>query len=346
MNLAIISFTKAGSSLNVKIKALLEQNHIVTSYCKGRGEEPSLVPVKESLQKWCEHVFPNIDGILFIGATGIAVRSIAPFLKDKTKDPLVLVIDEKANFVISLLSGHVGGANELAMDLSEWLHAIPVITTATDINQKFAVDVFAKKQQLFITDWKLAKEISALILDGKRIGLQSDLPIMTKIPVELSLEEKTEVGICISLDERKQPYDKTLHLIPKDIVLGVGCKKATDAFEMEKFILRTLEENNISIYAIRMLASIDLKANEVCIKEFAKKYEIPFVTYTADVLSKVEGDFNESDFVKQITGVGNVCERAAVASCKDALLLMNKKSYEGMTLAIAIEKEKRGITFE
>lgn len=353
MKLAVISFTRSGSLLNLKIKELLEGIHTCTCYYKGRGkEDASLIEVTQSLSTWCETVFAKVEGIIFIGATGIAVRTIAPFIKDKTKDPLVLVIDEKASFVISLLSGHVGGGNELTTKLSELLNAVPVITTATDINNKFAVDVFAKKENLFLTDLKLAKEISAIILEDKKIGLTSCLSIEGKIPDELILIQEDEqvslpdTGICISLDETKKPFEKTLNLIANRVVIGIGCKKNIPPKKMEEFILSTLKEQHISIHAIKSLASIDLKAKESCILEFASKYKIPFVTYTTKELEEVVGDFEESDFVKNITGVGNVCERAAMRSCNNPALIMRKKAHEGMTLAFAIEKEMRGIRFE
>lgn len=349
MNLAVISFTKAGSILNHRIKSLIEETHSCTCYYKGRCEENlSLIKVEECLHEWCNNIFNHVNGILFIGAAGIAVRTIAPFLKDKTKDPLVIVIDEKASFVISLLSGHIGGGNELTLQLSELLHATPVITTATDINQNFAVDVFATKERLSIADMSTAKEISAAILEGKKIGLVSQFVIDGRIPDELVpiKDESMEIGICISLNEEEKPFTRTLNLIPKRVIIGIGCKKNTDKKLFEEFVLRTLKEQHISIYAIETIASIDLKANESCIKGFAQKYQIPFVTYSAKELNEVEGIFEESEFVKQVTGVGNVCERSAMIACKNPKLILGKKAYEGITIALAIDSEMRGIRFE
>lgn len=352
MKLAIISFTSAGSLLNYRIKKLLASIHHCTCYYKGKTmQKEELIEVTHGLQEWCKTIFSSVDGIVFIGAVGIAVRTIAPFVKDKTKDPLVLVIDEKANFVISLLSGHIGGGNELSLTLSELLCATPVITTATDINEKFAVDVFAKKNILHITDWKKAKEISASILEGKKIGLLSKLPIEGKIPDELVLvqdkkEDALEEGICISLNENEKPFRSTLNLVPKTVIIGIGCKKDTSPERLESFLLRTLEKQNICLSAIKCIASIDLKAKEACILAFVNKYKLPFVTYSAKELAEVAGEFQESEFVKQITGVGNVCERAAIKSCKSGILLLKKQAYEGMTLAFAREKEMGGIRFE
>jgi cobalt-precorrin 5A hydrolase len=355
MNVAIISFTKAGSLINAKVTRLLKPVHSCDSYYKGRCDEAALsdkeIAIKEvtaALREWCGEIFYKADGIIFVGACGIAVRTIAPFIQDKTKDPLVLVIDEKASYVISLLSGHIGGGNELTLTISELLKAAPVITTATDVNQTFAVDVFAKKENLYINDMQMAKEISASILEGKKIGLFSRLTIDGNIPEELVLLDESghqnEMGICISLDEKEIPFSYTLNLIPNIVTLGVGCKKNTDINQFEAFMLNTLKENHISIHAVKSIASIDLKENEPCIRSFAEKYKLNFLIYSADELKNTEGEFQESEFVKSITGVGNVCERSAILGGSSNTLLLEKQSYEGMTIAIA--KEMRGIRFE
>lgn len=153
-------------------------------------------------------------------------------------------------------------------------------------------------------------------------------------------------GICISLDEAKKPFQSTLNLVPKTFTIGIGCKKNTSPERLESFVLRALKEHSIPLSVIKCIASIDLKANESCIVAFANKYKIPFVTYSSKELMEVSGEFKESTFVKQITGVGNVCERAAIKSCKSGVLMMEKQSFEGMTLAFARDEEMRGIQFE
>jgi cobalt-precorrin 5A hydrolase len=349
MNLAIISFTKAGSILNAKVASLLENEHNCTKYYKGRCDENvAIIEVNISLNEWCQDIFCSVDGIIFIGASGIAVRTIAPFIKDKTKDPLVIVIDEKAEFVISLLSGHIGRGNELTNTISDLLNATPVITTATDVNHKFAVDVFASKKNLHICDMKMAKEISASILEGKKIGVFSTIPLEGKIPEGLVVTDydkiETDIGICISINEEKKPFKQTLNLIPKIITIGVGCKKNTDINIFENYIWNTLNKNYISIFSIKNITSIDLKSNELCINSFADKYNLEFITYSTDELRKAVGSFEESEFVKSITGVGNVCERSAMIGCNNGTIILEKQSYEGMTIALA--KETRGISFE
>ena len=152
-----------------------ETAEIIKSLFKSQDKEnKDIMLCTESLRQWCQNMFSTCELLIFVGATGIAVRGIAPFVQDKRTDPAVLAIDEAAAYVIPLLSGHIGGANELAKWLAEDLQATAVITTATDINHKIAIDVFARKNNLWISDMKLAKEVSADILQGKKILVSAD----------------------------------------------------------------------------------------------------------------------------------------------------------------------------
>ncbi len=300
-----------------------------------RGSGDGLEPLQGSLRQWTEDAFAGYDALVYVGATGIAVRSIAPFLRSKTSDPAVLCVDELGKFVIPLVSGHIGGANALAAQLADELGAVAVITTATDLNGRFAVDVFARKNRLWISDMKLAKLISADVLDGQRIGFVSDFPVAGEAPKELEVEapelpkepETAETlenntpargvrecrrGICITLDETKHPYEQTLTLIPRIVSIGVGCKKGTDPSAIERKIYAALRSCGVSMHSVERLASIDLKAREPGLCAFARKYGIEFVTYTAQELLDAPGEFSESLFVESVTGVSNVCERSAV----------------------------------
>lgn len=345
MKLAVISFTQHGSRLNKMVSnALAMQGYDCSSFSMEKyAIQYHLEPLKQPLKEWTGEMFRKMDGILFIGATGIAVRSIAPFVQDKTKDPAIVVMDEKGVFAISLMSGHLGGANELTGALANLTGAIPVITTATDVNGKFAVDVFARKNGLYIDQIKYAKAVSADILDEKKIGLYSDFSIIGNIPEELEVWDEGQVfegtnGICISVYEGKNPYKQTLHLIPSIITVGVGCKKGTPAEKIEEKIRKVLSEHQISEKSICRLASIDLKAKEEGLIQTAAKFGVEFITYTAEELKKVKGDFSESSFVASVTGVSNVCERSAVLGSSYGVLLTSKKAEDGVTVALAAEE--------
>ena len=252
-------------------------------------------------------------------------------------------MDEKGIFAISLLSGHIGGANELAGKLANLTGAIPVITTATDVNGRFAVDVFAKKQKLWIADMKAAKQVSADVLDEKKIGLVTDFPILGEMPEELELLKGTEsfegkTGIVIALNETFHPFPCTLHLIPKIVALGLGCRKGKEEAAIEEAVLEALSRNRLSIHSLMGAASVDLKAEEPGILAFCEKYGLDFQTYSAEELSEAEGDFTPSSFVKNVAGVDNVCERSAVLLSDGGKLIQKKAAGNGVTVALAVKE--------
>lgn len=355
MKIAVICFTARGAKTSLDIKGVLEQRcENVAVWCKKKEFQipEGISSWKGDLKEWTKKAFEDGDAVIFVGATGIAVRSIAPWLKRKTVDPAVLVVDELGKFVISLVSGHIGGANELCSYLARGLGSIPVITTATDLNDRFAVDVFAAKNQLLIEDMKLAKMLSARLLDGKKNGFFSEFPWSGQLPQGLEQEEQQqpggeqgdsedqtpEYGICITLNKEKSPFLHTLHLIPRIAALGVGCRKGIPKEALEEFLLGFLKENQIALESLKAVCSIDRKKEERAILEFCEKYQLPFKVYSADELSLVPGAFESSDFVSAQVGVDNVCERSAVKGSRNGKLLVRKKAESGMTAALAIEE--------
>ena len=222
-NITIISFTKKGGDINKRLTDILSESDI-TSYTLEKYRFDNRVKPLGNLKETVKRHFTD-DAVIFIGAVGIAVRSIAPYIKDKFCDPAVLVIDELGRYVIPLLSGHVGGANELANYIGEALSAAPIITTATDINGTFAVDVFAKKNNLLISSRKLAKDVSAALLDNNCIDIDSDIKNIDVKELRKKLNPKNKAcDIKVRITDRI--YDDTvLTLIPKNLYIGVGCKR-------------------------------------------------------------------------------------------------------------------------
>lgn len=345
MKLAMMSFTEHGSRLASTLLGLLPgsgydcEGYAIPRFAEKYGlREPGM-----SLTEWAGKMFETMDAILFISASGIAVRAIAPWVKDKKSDPAVVVMDERGVFAISLLSGHLGGANELAGLLANLTGAIPVITTATDVNGRFAVDIFAKKNGLEIGEMKAAKAVSADVLDEKPVGWYCEFPVIGEVPEELkpvTCEEPFEgkTGIVVSLNGEKRPFKQTLHLYPRIVTLGIGCRKGTDAGLLEETILDVLQMNHISIQSVEQAASIDLKADEPAILKFCEKYKLPFLTFSAGELKEAEGEFTPSDFVRNVTGVDNVCERSAVLGSGGGSLVQKKKAGNGITLALAVKE--------
>lgn len=345
MKISLISFTQNGANLGHLLSMFLDDQGYDTSvftageYAKGIKTEA----INKSLREWTKEQFEKAGGIVFIGATGIAVRAIAPFIEDKLTDPAILVIDEKGKFVIPLLSGHIGGANELAHKIAIHLGTIPVITTATDINQMFAVDLFAKKNNLYISRMDYAKAISATILNGKQVGFASEFPVSGFLPDNIMDKNDCDYGISISLNEKKELFEKTLILIPKIITLGIGCRKGKTADEIENVVLEVLGLNRISPHSISKVASIDLKKEEVGLLEFCDRLNLKLITYSAEMLEKVDGIYSESDYVKSVAGVGNVCERAAILSSGNGIMVQKKYAKNGVTVCIA--KQDWSVTF-
>ena len=235
--------------------------------------------------------------------------------------------------MISLLSGHLGGANALAEEAARILDAEPVITTATDRQGKFAVDVFAKENGLAILEMDLAKEVSARIVDGRKVGIFSEFPMDGELPGELEPQEPIPVGICISLSDTVQPFPKTLHLVPRIVTAGIGCRKGVPKEQIRTRLEQALEQAGVSEKALCRIASIDLKAGEPGILELCRECGIPFETFTAEELKAVPGAFTTSAFVKDTTGVDNVCERSAVLA--GGRLIEKKHAGAGVTIALA-----------
>jgi len=315
--------------------ALTARGHACRVYAaeKHRCDE-SVTPLTGSAADWAKTGFAEADALVFCCAAGIAVRAVAPWVRSKKTDPAVIVVDETGRFSVSLLSGHIGGANELASDIAADIGATPVVTTATDLSGLFAVDVFAEKNHLFIESMALAKEVSAALLAGARVGFCSDLPVRGSLPPELTAGP-AELGVCVTADTARAPYARTLRLIPRRYAAGLGCRRGKDPGEMERFVLARLAESGVSPRALRCIASVDIKRDEPCLLALAEKYGIPFLTYSAEELNALPGDFSGSDFVRSVTGVDCVSERAALLAAPGGRLTRRKTAEEGMTFALA-----------
>lgn len=354
IEMMIISFTKTGGILNTELKRrFTEYGTACNSYSIKRfaGGEGGIQALPEDVKDWIGTKWGKA-AFLFIGATGIAVRYIAPWVKDKYTDSPVLVMDEKGAFVIPLLSGHVGGAVEIAGRISAWTGAVPVITTATDVQKKFAVDVFAAKNGMQITDRKLAKEISAEILGGGKIGFYSAFPVDGGMPAQLQEcrtwedLEGCSLGVAVTDNEEAVPTHQehilTLH-VKTGVIAGIGCRRGTGREQLERGLKAVLKNNRILPEQVEAFTSIDLKKDEEGILELAGAYGVPFWTYSAEELKVIETVSSHSAFVEQTAGVDNVCERAAVLYCRDGELIQPKIVSEGCTFALV--RKKRNLSF-
>ncbi|MCI8420352.1 MAG: cobalt-precorrin 5A hydrolase [Oscillospiraceae bacterium] len=331
MRVAIFAFSRRGCAAAGQIRDALDGEcrcYTIEKYCS-RDFTAILPP----LAKFAGPVFSWADALIFVGACGIAVRAIAPHLRDKRSDPAVVVVDEQEKFVISLLSGHIGGANALAEQLAARLDAVAVVTTATDVNGRFAVDAWAARQGLHIGSREAAKAVSAAILEGT-VPLSADFPVSGELPPGIVLGEAGELGIYISWKNRSL-FRQTLLLAPPVLHLGIGCRRGTGAEAIAAAVDQVLAECGAAPEAVKLAASIDLKRDEPGLLAFCRQRGLSLRFYTAEELAAVEGDFTPSVFVRSVTGVDNVCERAALLGAEQ--LLVKKTAKSGVTAALAIE---------
>lgn len=327
MNAAVIAFTRRGAELGEAVARHLDATlHVPPRLAPETGAAACC-----SLEAWTAEAWQSRDALIFIGACGIAVRAIAPHVQDKFTDPAVVVMDEGGRFVIPLLSGHVGGANALAAALAEVTGGQAVISTATDVNGRFAVDVWARERGLAITDRQLAKAVSAAILEDEAVGFASDFD--HGCPPGLR-PGRAELGVWVTCRSGGGPFPRTLRLVPRQLVLGIGCRRGIAKEAVAAAVDAALETAGLDPLAAAAVATIDLKAEEPGLLAFCRERGLPLRAYSAAALSAVPGDFTASPFVRSVTGVDNVCERAALA--EGGTLLLPKTAGNGVTVAIAL----------
>ena len=283
--------------------------------------------------------FRECDALIFVGAAGIAVRAIAPHVAAKTADPAVIVADDCGRHVVSLLSGHIGGANRLTRQIAARIGAEPVVTTATDVNQRFSIDEWAARRGLSIESMDAAKRFSAEIL-RRDLPLTGDFPVDGPLPAGVFPGAEGDVGAAISC-YRKHPFAVTALLSPRIVHLGIGCKRGAGA----EAIAAAVDGLSLAPGAIVRAASIDVKAHEPGLLAFCRARGIEIRFYSAAELSAAEGEFTPSEFVKKTVGVDNVCERAAAVSAgPGAKIFIRKTRGDGVTVAAAMQDWR--ISFE
>lgn len=296
MRTAILPVTEKGVELAEKISAEIGGQIFI----KARDFD--------NLKNFVEKIFARFDALIFICASGIAVRMIAPHIVSKLSDPAVIVIDERGKNVISLLSGHVGGANFLTLEIAKILKANPVITTATDVEEKFSADAFASQLGLTPAPKSAIKIINSAILRGEEIFLTAGAA--------------------------------RLNLIPQNLIVGIGCKRGTSAEKILSAVEKSCEVISQPVERIKIFASVDLKSDEVGLLEMARRLGKEIKFFSVEQLQKkiAEYKLQESEFVKKIIGAGNVCEAAALCCVESGKFALTKKSFEGVTVALLWEK--------
>lgn len=322
MTCAYLAFTAKGLALAQQLTVACPGS---TARCGDHGV---------SLADWTAAQFAQTDALIFVGAVGIAVRAIAPHCRSKAVDPAVVVLDECGRFAVPLLSGHLGGANDLARRLAAVCGAVPVITTATDANGVFAVDEWARRQHCLVAEPPRIKAVSSALLAGRTVCFAADWPIQGMPPAGVEPAAESAADFCLTLTPART--EGALHIIPRIAVLGIGCRRGITAARLESAFAAFCMQTQLAPQSIMAAASIDLKQNEPGLAAFCRAHGWPLAFFTPEELRTAPGQFAHSDFVQSVTGVDNVCERASVLAA-GGTVWAKKWAQEGVTFAVALQ---------
>lgn len=337
MKIAIISVSKKGQELAFDLKNKLDSDSTIIKCDLYHKNVKECFPI----------LFYEYDAIIAVMASGILIRSVAPLVESKVTDPAVINIDDNGKFVISALSGHLGGANELAGKVAGLIDATPVITTSTDVNKKLGIDVLAKDLYLSIDNTKEILHFNKAILEGREISLTvnpdknfdylfdylNNVTLEINVSIEYSPKVNTD-EIHVSFDEHE------LTLKERKIVVGIGCRRGKECRFIYDGLKKSLDDLKISHSRVNLLASVEIKKDEKGILELSEKLNIPVEFVEIDKLKLFESsDVSKSEFVYSKFGIYGVCEPSALIMAGfDSELIYKKTSYDGVTIAVAISK--------
>ncbi len=327
MKWAVISVTQKG------VKKALDVSGKINCdiYTLPKYSVHGTIAMDEGFRKGVEDIFFRYKTILFIMASGIVVRSIAPYIKTKDVDPGVLVMDEEGNFVTSLLSGHLGGANTACEKIAEAVGAVPVISTASDVSGSTAVDTIAIAIKGKMDSLEKAKQVTSLIVGGKKVNL--------KLPENVVLGESNSAGVIV-LSNRKEL--KISQIIPQNIVVGIGCRRGTTKESIIEAVEKSMDEANLHMDSIRIFATVDLKGDEEGLLEAVKYYNKEIAVISREEILPIENDFEGSDFVKKSIGVKSVSAPCALLASKSkGQFITEKMRHNGITVSLYEEEIRK-----
>ena len=337
MKVAIISVSYKGQEVALKLKEKLDLDSTIIkcdSYHKNVKEH---FPI----------LFYEYDAIIAIMASGILIRTIAPLIESKLTDPAIVDIDDNGKFVISTLSGHLGGANELTNKIASLIGATPVITTSTDVNNKLGIDVLARDLYLSIDNPKEILFFNKSILEGREIALTVnpnrnfeylfDYLSNTAFDINVSIYYSSKISmdeIHVGLDEHE------LVLKERKIVVGIGCRRGKEFEKIHDGFLKSLDQLDILPSRVNLLTSAEIKKDEKGILELSENLDIPVEFVELDKLKMFESnDVAKSEFVYSKFGIYGVCEPSALIMAGfDSKLIYKKTSYDGVTIAVAVSR--------
>lgn len=357
---AIIAITKHGVEMARKLQRDLPGSDLyyMSKFAQGDEEARDIRTFEGSVRLLFPDFFREYSGLIVFISLGAVVRMIAPVLKDKKVDPAVVVIDDRGDHAISVLSGHLGGANELTREVARLIGANPVITTASDVQQTIPVDLFGRSFGWELDSFEKATPVSASVVNEEEIAViqeagernwwqYPDKPIPPQIKSYDSFAEAWDATFQAALvvthrlltpKETERFLGNGVVYRPKTIVIGIGCNRGTSAQEIEAVITETLLEQNLSIKSVRTLATINIKADEEGLLAVCEKYGWPLQIFTPDELNEMPMS-EKSDTVYRFTGAYGVSEPAALCAANVEKPLLTKKKSGNVTISIAIRQE-------
>ncbi|MBP2645551.1 MAG: cobalamin biosynthesis protein CbiG [Firmicutes bacterium] len=350
MKLAIISVTRNGAVLADKLAKSIQLPADV--YARQGRDAGGTAHKYDSLSRLIADIYLRYEGLVFIMAAGIVVRVLAPHVRDKRFDPAVVVLDEAGEHVISLLSGHIGGANELARMLAEPIQARPVITTATDVLNKPAADLLAVRMGLEIEPFDKMKHINASIANGERVvfAIDSDLAKhdhYTRLALDLGVTKVAELTVladtdsydaAVILSDKEMTVEKPhVFLRPATLAVGIGCRRETESSQIDAALDHACHKIGRSKKSIAIIATASAKQDEAGLLAAVQQMGVPLEIFSNEELEACieRYQLETSSFVKAQIGVGNVCEPAALLGGQTDQLLLSKTIYGKTTVAIA-----------
>ena len=335
MKVAIVSVSDKGKKLAVTIKEKMDNDSTII-----RADV-----FHKNVKKCLKIAFYEYDAIIAVMASGILIRSIAPYIESKTSDPAVLNIDDNGNFVISTLSGHLGGANSLTNKIAALIGATPVITTSSDINNRLGIDVLARDLYLSIDRPKEILFFNKAIIEGHEITLTSKSK--KEYLIEYLKNNTLEIDVCFNysedLDEdeiRVSLDNHELTLKERKMVVGIGCRRGKECEKIYEGLKKSFSVLNIDKSRVNQFASAEIKKDEKGILELSEKLNVPVNFVELEKLKLFDSnDVQKSEFVKSKFGIYGVCEPSALIMAGfDSKLIYKKTSFDGVTIAVAISR--------
>lgn len=348
MKYAVISVSREGAELGQMVRRLLGGDG--TCYEREGAESGEEAQYFKRTFALTDAIFGKYEGLLYIMASGIVVRAIAAHVVSKASDPAVLVMDECGKHCISLLSGHLGGANAWTRDVAAAVGADPVITTATDCHGRPAPDDAARILHMRVEPLDALKPVNSAIAKGAPVfwyvdpslaGAESIEERLRALGIETSSAKAGTSGaaaVVAVTEESPDFHVPTVYLRPKNLFVGIGCKRGTPEELIQSAFETALTRAGAYAYQVKALASVDLKADEKGLLQFASTMGLPIHFYRAEELRKCAeaNHVKISEFVQKTIGVGNVCESAALMEASKGRTLLPKTKFTKTTVAIAV----------